>query len=345
LECPRRPGRETACRDRCRVPSTVRNLDVAESRPGRLGAKSGFGLKPAMGVRCLLRMGGHYDEFDDLAVLMGETHAYRLSRSCEESLDVARQLSTVFGPQVPVIDEYLRALSSAPHAHLRLLARRGTRIVFAPTIDAVMTSSWAAQRRGRRRTWKEERQDRIDFGPESGAAAVYDSSLNALIFPTGYRQKDLKRAVLHELGHALTMSRAQIRPALIRGLPRPIQRHLAFYTADSPEETLRQRVLEALAEGYIFLVEGRSDELPGPLTSELTFMLQTVEDGENVRFEFQTTPDGERTATRAVKREIIDATHPEHADAFADLRLDRDAEPWNLLDDELSARRRRRRAA
>jgi hypothetical protein len=91
----------------------------------------------------------------------------------------------------------------------------------------------------RRRSWKEERQDRIDFGPESGAAAVYDSSIDALSFPTGYRQKDLRRAVLHELGHALTMARAQIRPALIHGLPGPIQRHLAFYVAHSPEETLR----------------------------------------------------------------------------------------------------------
>ncbi len=219
--------------------------------------------------------------------------------------------------------------------------------MFAPTIDAALTSGWADDRRGRRLSWDEARQTRIDYGPESHAGGVYDAGLNALVFPTGYRAKDLKGVVLHELGHALTLDRAQVRSSLITGLPSRLQRHVFsdFYTGANANETLRLRVLEALAEGYAYMVDGRLDELPAALSSELTFMLQTVDEGETIRFEFERTPDGDRTSSRLSEREIVDSSDPEEGHSFADMRLDPDATPWDLTSDELAARRRRESAA
>jgi hypothetical protein len=288
------------------------------------------------------------DDLDDLAVLCGNTAAYRMARSTRTSRDLATELSDVLGPHAPIVDLYLDELSYAPVEHLAILARRGTRIVFAPTIDSALTSAAAARRRQRSLSWDEARQIRIDYGPASGAAAAYDQETDWLIFPTSYAHKERKRAVLHELGHALTMGRAQVRAALLRGLPRGMERHVFshhYEVGGDPEQTLRQRVLEALAEGYILLVDGRLDQLPQALASELIFMLQTVDDGEQVRFEFQQTPNGERTASRASEREIVGVDDPEHGHLFAPVRLDRSAEPWSLSEDQLAARRRRSRTA
>jgi hypothetical protein len=128
-------------------------------------------------------------------------------------------------------------------------------------------------------------------------------------------------------------------------LPSRIRRHVysEHYTSSTAEGTLRQRALEALAEGYIYLIDGRADELPAALTSELIFMLQTVEDGTKLRFEFEETPDGERTASRVSPREIIDSSDPEHGHLFAPMRLDSDPEAWELVGDELAMRRHKRR--
>lgn len=291
-----------------------------------------------------VRIRGHDDELDDLVVLSGDTRAYRLARSTEASFAAARAISNVFGAYAPIIDRYLEAFSFAPAAHLAILARRGARIVFAPTIDVVLTSRWAEERRGRPLTMAEARQTRVDYGPESGAAGVYDAAIDALVLPTSYCCRDLNVVVRHELGHALTLVRARISPTLIRGLPGRLHRHVfsEHYVAATPLDTLRERVLEALAEGYSYIVDGRGDELPGALASELTFMLQTVEEGDSVRFDFERTPDGDRTASRVSTREIIDATHPEHGHLFAPVRVDPGAELWELTDDELAPRRRQR---
>jgi len=290
-------------------------------------------------------IGGYRDEFDDLKALSGETGACRLARSTEASIEAARAITTVLGPYAPVIDRYLEALSYAPADHLALLAYRGARIIFAPTIDAFLTGKCAEQRRGRPLTSQEAREIRIGYGPESGAVGVYDSATDALVFPTGYCSKDLKQVVLHELGHALTLQRAQLRTVLILGLPFRLHRHVyaEHYSGATEEETLRQRVLEALAEGYIYVVDGQIDRLPDALASELTFMLQTVEDGNKFRFEFEKTPDGERTASRATGREILDPADPESGHLFADMRLDPSAEAWDLAADQLSVWRRKQR--
>jgi len=291
-----------------------------------------------------VQIGGRYEELDDFAVLAGDTHVVRLSRSTEASFSAARALTTVVGPYAAIIDRYLEALSHAPSTHLQILARRGSRIVFAPTVDTALTSPWAADRRGRELSATETFKVRVDYGPESGTAGIYDEAIDALVLPTAYCCKNLRALVLHELGHALTIHRAQIRPALIEGLPSRIRRHVysEYYTSSTPERTLRQRALEALAEGYIYLIDGRTDELPAALTSELIFMLQTVEDGTKLRFEFEETPDGERTASRVSPREIIDASDPEHRHLFAPMRLGSDPEAWDLAGDELAMRRHKR---
>jgi hypothetical protein len=279
--------------------------------------------------------------------MSGCGNTYRLAHSSEPSHEAARAIVTVVGPRAPIIDFYLAALSFAPVNHLALLARRGARIVFGPTVDAVLTSPWAAKRRGRELSMSEARQTRIDYGPESGTAGAYDSAIDALVFPTSYRAKDVMGVVLHELGHALTLPRAQLRAALIKELPSRLRRHVysECYRAATQQETLRCRILEALAEGYVYLLEGRSDELPDALTSELIFILQSVEDGDRIRFEFETTPDGERTASRVSQRELIGGSDPEEGHLYSSMRLVCNAAAWDLVDDQLAQRRRRRSSA
>jgi hypothetical protein len=287
----------------------------------------------------------HGDEgLDDLAVLSGQTSAYRMSTSRPESRLLARELSDVFGPRAPIIDLYLDALSFAPPAHMEILRRRGTRVVFAPTIDVALTSDEAATKIGQPFTLTEIIDLREGYGPESGVAAVYDPRLDWLVFPTAYAQRDYKRAVLHELGHALTLHRASPREILLTGLPRRMRLHVfspAYADPVDPAQTLRQRTLEALAEGYIYLIDGRRDELPEALASDLIFMLQTVDEGQSLRMEFDRTGSGERTATRASKHELIDGADPEHGHLFASMRAGRTPERWSLAEDELGARRRR----
>lgn len=271
-----------------------------------------------------------------------------MSRSCPESRQVARRISEVVGSPAPIIELYLDALSFAPASHMELLERRDAQIVFAPTVADALVSDRAAERRGRVLDLHETWRVRVDYGPRSQVAGAYDPDTDWLIFPTGYATRDLKRLTLHELGHALTLKRATVRTSMLQGLPSRVHRHVfsdGYVVEGDPQQTLRQRVLEALAEGYRYVIDGRGDELPPALTSELLFMLQTVDNDDQVRFEFQRGDTGERTASRASEREIIDASDPEYGHLFAPLRTGRTAEPWSLADDELSQRRRRTDAA
>ena len=72
---------------------------------------------------------------------------------------------------------------------------------------------------GREPTAQERLQLRTRYSPESGIAAIFDPNLNLLVFPTHYVARDLEHVVLHELGHALTMSLANPRAALLKDLP------------------------------------------------------------------------------------------------------------------------------
>ncbi len=292
-----------------------------------------------------MRIGDSREDLNELAILSGHRQTHRIGRSCEESRREAADITVGIGPRVPIIDKYLDALSFAPAQHLRMLKARGACIVFAPTIDAALTSAWAAQRRGRSLTLDETRDLRVRYGPESGTLAIYDPVLDALVFPTSYCCRDIGGVAMHELGHALTIKRAVPRQALLDGLPTRLRRHVMSdeYLGANEAHTLRLRCLEALAEAYVCLVEGRLETLPQALASELIFMLQTVDEGRTVRFEFEDTPDGERTASRASSRDIIDGDDPAFADLFAPVRCEND-EPWRMANDELAARRRRRTA-
>lgn len=150
---------------------------------------------------------------DDFSLL---TEAGTGSRASEESWRLARKLSIVVGEEVAVIDRYLAVLAMAPPEHLDLLLRRGTRIVFAPTIEHALLSEPAKQRRAVELTARERLKLRSDYSPESGTVAIFDPSLNLLVFPTHYSARDLEHVVLHELGHALTMCLANPRPILLR---------------------------------------------------------------------------------------------------------------------------------
>lgn len=294
-----------------------------------------------------MRFLGQAEQLDDLETLSGNTARYSLSRSSVESRQVARELALVIGQDAPVIEHYLDALSFAPASHLEQLARREAAIVFSPTIADALTSDRAANRRGRLLDLVEIARARDQYGPGSGVAAVYDPDTDWLVFPTAYCSYNLKRTTLHELGHALTVKRAEIRPSLLERLPRTLGRHVfsAHYVVDGdPDATMRNRVHEALAEGYILLISGRGDELPAVLSSELVFMLQTVDEGGRTRIEFEDADDRDCPSSQAGLNEIVDATDPEYASLFASLELGTKLEPWRLVDNELAERRRLRRA-
>lgn len=211
------------------------------------------------------------------------------SRASEDSLRLARELSTVVGPKVPVIDRYLAVLCNAPAHHLECLRRRGTRIVFAPTIAHGLTSRLASARRGRELSASETFELRTYCSQRSGTAAVFDHPTDLLVLPTSYAPQDLEHVVLHELGHALTMLGAIPRPALLLGLPPQIERHLAAgrYGSDPSPASIRRRVWEVLAEAYAHWVVGNGHLIPHDLLSELMFIIETVsEEHQQVRFDF-----------------------------------------------------------
>ena len=227
------------------------------------------------------------------------------SRASEKSRLLARKLSLLVGDEAPVIDRYLDVLALAPPEHLALLLRRGSRIVFAPTIPHALLSDAAAARRANVLTAEERLKLRADYSPESGTAAIFDPTLNLLVFPTHYVTRDLERVVLHELGHALTMVLANPRPALLRGLPPGINRHIRdrAYGPDGDPETLRIRVYEALAEAYVYVVVGRDSELPMAILSDLMFILTTVEGDKGIRFEFD--EESGRTLSRLSESRLV----------------------------------------
>jgi len=207
----------------------------------------------------------------------------------ERSWEIARTLSIVVGERTPVVERYLQAFSRAPAAHLELLASRGMRVMFAPRIVDAYASRTANQRRGRQLTASELWDLRINLSERSSVVAVYDGELDLLALPTSYVTSDLGRAVLHELGHALTMAAASPRDELLKHLPPEIDRHVArsTYTGVNARTTMRARVFEALAESYVYLVVGRAEELPSTLLSELLFILNSVEEDGHIRFSFE----------------------------------------------------------
>lgn len=270
------------------------------------------------------------------------------TRVSEESWACAQHLSTVIGPEVLIIDKYLEALARAPVEHLRLLERRNARIVFSPTFPDALESPWAAARRGRKLTAQERLRLRAEYAPEAQPAGIFDPELDILVLPTHYvAREDLERVVLHELGHALTMSRASFESRLLRNLPRGIEQHIRqrSYGPDNHPDTLRRRVFEVLAEAYVYLLVGRERELPMTVVSELIFILSTVEEGEkHIRFDFD--DETGRTATRISETRLAFPDDPELGHLLAPRpSVGAELEARDLSADDLAVRRSLRRAA
>jgi hypothetical protein len=276
------------------------------------------------------------------------------SRVSERSWKLARKLSIVVGEPAAVIDRYLAVLAMAPSEHLDLLLRRGVRIVFAPTVEHALLSEPATQRRKAELTAKDLLKLRSDYSPESRVSAVFDPSVDLLVFPTHYCVEDLEHLVLHELGHALTMQMANPRPLLLKNLPPDIDRHIRDrgYGPDGDPETMRQRVFEVLAEAYVYTVVGRANELPDAVMSDLMFILTTVESDEGIRFEFD--EETGRTLSRMCESRLIFPDDPHLGHLLAKRpppgvvleARDLDAPTTEITDeDELARRRARRKAA
>jgi hypothetical protein len=272
------------------------------------------------------------------------------TRFSERSRLFARNLSIVVGDQALVIERYLDVLALAPPEHLDLLRRRGTRIIFAPTIPHALLSKAAITRRGDEPSAEERLKLRTEYSPESGTAAIFDPNLNLLVFPTHYVARDLEHVVLHELGHALTMTLATPNPELLKDLPPDIAQHVEnrAYGPEGQEETLRLRVYEALAEAYVYLVVGRGPDLPYALLSDLMFILTTVEGDKGIQFEFD--EESGRTLSRLCESELIFPNDPDWGHLLAQRPPDgvelEVRELGHSPDgiDELAKRRRRRAA-
>jgi hypothetical protein len=194
----------------------------------------------------------------------------------------------VLGQDVPIVGMCERLLSRVPSQDLERLRRRGTVVVYAPSIVEALESDWSALRRGRSLSAEESGVIRKHLSMEAGAAAAYDSQLDAVIIPTRYRPLDLERALIHELGHALTFRAATCfaadRSDLLLGLPRDIARHVRAYEVGRSPEAVAERVHEVLAEAYVMVVNGHHDELPGAVMSVLHGILSGVTPGDDRRW-------------------------------------------------------------
>jgi len=219
------------------------------------------------------------DPFD-----IGETPGPSLHNAGAER--VAESIASTMGAHHPAIDEYLAWLGYAPVEHLSGLAARGARIYFAPTVAHYLLSGEADRRRVQRGHHPLTSYDRtaieIDYGARSAVLAAYDAETDALVLPYMLSGPDKLRAVLHELGHAVTHRQLHGREDryehVLGKLPRRIRRHLdAGYAAEMPV-----LVHETFAEAYAMLVAGRAGDL-GVIASELIGILTEVGDPQEKR--------------------------------------------------------------
>ena len=101
--------------------------------------------------------------------------------------------------------------------------------------------------------------------------------MHALIFTPQATPANHERLTLHELRHALTLPSmyrtAHLHLELLCGLPAQIDEMLCAYPQGSDRAAVRERVLEVLAEAYVWTVVGRWRELPGCLFSALQGIL------------------------------------------------------------------------
>jgi hypothetical protein len=198
---------------------------------------------------------------------------------------LAETISVTMGEHYPAIDEYVMLLGYAPVEHLKGLAKRGARIYFAPTVAHYLLSADADYRRGERGHCSLSASERAavidEYGPSSGVIAVYDPPSDALVLPYLIAGPDKLRAVLHELGHAMTYHQLYGREAefarVLGELPTRIRSHLqAGYATE-----VGVRIHESFAEAYAMLIAGRVEEL-GMIASDLVGILNAVHEPQEV---------------------------------------------------------------
>jgi hypothetical protein len=186
-------------------------------------------------------------------------------RASDLTYTVARSLTETV-QSAKVDDCLVGSLSVVPANNMREFAHRQGRIIFADSFLGAAESDLAAQRRARpldptvRQAYIELDQDaeRI-FG-------IYDQEFDALVFTGRATPLNYERVVVHEFGHAMTVPAwyrvAHQRSDLLLDLPRQINDLLRAYPQDANPDAVRERVLEVLADAYVWMLVGRWQELP-----------------------------------------------------------------------------------
>jgi hypothetical protein len=194
--------------------------------------------------------------------------SYRLAQSLCLRIDGAR-----------ILEEHVQSLAVVPEHDLRRFAFSSGRIFFAESFVAAATCDAANVRRG----MPLDAAARRDYGRWDASSGhifgLYDPLIHALIFTPQSVPLNHEHVSLHELGHALTMrfawDIAHLRPDLLLDLPQPIHALLQNYAQGQGREAVRERVLEALAEAYVWSIVGRWRELPQALFDALHSILTT----------------------------------------------------------------------
>lgn len=197
-------------------------------------------------------------------------------RPSEASYQLARSLA-VQVDGVDLLEEHLCSLAVAPEQDmLSFQHARGT-IFFAETFVAAATCVQAGFRRGAPLD-RNARARYEEFDADRGRVfGVFDPGMNALIFTSQAIPANHERVTLHELGHALTLPAmyrsAHLHPELLEDIPAQIADMLCAYPQGSGRAAVRERVLEVLAEAYVWTVVGRWRELPSGLFCALQGIL------------------------------------------------------------------------
>jgi hypothetical protein len=262
---------------------TINQVDTALDSPVSLdlGLSGGFGELAGLAdpELCGIRdpLGAVRLPPDPFALLDVSLDGFRPN---EASYRLATCLAVSIGGAA-ILDEHVCSLAVAPEPDLRAFSGSRGRIFFAESFLAAATSDEANVRRGMPLDTA-ARRDYARWDASNGHVfGLYDPQIHALIFTLQATPLNHEHVTLHELGHALTIrgawNTAHLRADLLEDLPQPIATLLDNYARGDGREAVRERVLEALAEAYVWWVVGRWRELSQPLFGALHGLLTTGE--------------------------------------------------------------------